>query len=529
MNLYYQHALKVIIYLGEEADGSEKVPALLDMIYARLFPALKSAYPSVALDSIPLPPPEILLALGILPTGAPEWNALGHLFQRPWWSRYWIIQELVLASKAELICGRWACDWDRFAIAIRVVSMHPKFALDEGGENKILEAVKRGERNFVNLQMLRKSVERSDISATVNILQGSQVPVTLQKIFPKWSLVDLLERCRQSQATNAQDYVYAMIGMSVEEATGKFQNILPSYDESVAGTFIRYARHMVDWGDSVKLLYSASSGRIRDADLPSWVPNWADRNPHATPLSPRFDGGVNYYYRAALDTQPFVKLSTVSDHMIIRGVVVDTITGVGPVTYRAPISGGFSVFERDLDVVAASVTALLRFLEQKGRDWDSDNVQETVWRTLCCDVDPLSGVKAPASTGDAFLSFLRWIPWWVGSQSERKGNSDPHTYIRMLLEGYVQLVEESSTFLKFAAPFCLERRVAITADGWCAQIPGGAQVGDVIFLPLGSAVPLVLRMDLDGYILQGECYVHGVMNGELMRRDGMTIEDITLV
>ena len=67
------------------------------------------------------------------------------------------------------------------------------------------------------------------------------------------------------------------------------------------------------------------------------------------------------------------------------------------------------------------------------------------------------------------------------------------------------------------------------ATGRLAQVPPSAAVGDVLCIPLGSAVPFVVRPVLDGYQLVGECYVHGLMKGEALHGEEFRVEDISLV
>jgi len=45
------------------------------------------------------------------PEGAPEWVALGHLLERPWFTRTWVIQEVALAARAEIVCGDATLIW----------------------------------------------------------------------------------------------------------------------------------------------------------------------------------------------------------------------------------------------------------------------------------------------------------------------------------------------------------------------------------------------------------------------------------
>jgi hypothetical protein len=46
--------------------------------------------------------------------------------------------------------------------------------------------------------------------------------------------------------------------------------------------------------------------------------------------------------------------------------------------------------------------------------------------------------------------------------------------------------------------------------------------GDVIAVLLGGTVPFLLREDGHNYRLIGDCYVHGIMDGELFTLDPKT-------
>jgi len=82
------------------------------------------------------------------------------------------------------------------------------------------------------------------------------------------------------------------------------------------------------------------------------------------------------------------------------------------------------------------------------------------------------------------------------------------------------------------------RRFAGTADRRIAAVPDAARYGDEIWVILGSETPHCLRrlphlenvdsMD-DSKIFQlvGECYVHGIMNGEMMEL-GLEVEQIRI-
>jgi Heterokaryon incompatibility protein (HET) len=50
----------------------------------------------------------------------PEWAALLSLMKRPWFGRRWVVQEMALAKKAFLHCGKDSVPWDDFADALRL-------------------------------------------------------------------------------------------------------------------------------------------------------------------------------------------------------------------------------------------------------------------------------------------------------------------------------------------------------------------------------------------------------------------------
>ena len=60
----------------------------------------------------------------------------------------------------------------------------------------------------------------------------------------------------------------------------------------------------------------------------------------------------------------------------------------------------------------------------------------------------------------------------------------------------------------------LYRRMITTKRGYIGLGPRMSQPGDSIFLVKGSRVPLILRPGESGWELIGDCYVHGIMQGE---------------
>ncbi|KAL2126938.1 hypothetical protein VTI74DRAFT_11589 [Chaetomium olivicolor] len=74
----------------------------------------------------------------------------------------------------------------------------------------------------------------------------------------------------------------------------------------------------------------------------------------------------------------------------------------------------------------------------------------------------------------------------------------------------------------------LYRSLFKTEEGWIEVCCETCQVGDEVWLLEGGTVPYVLRRRSGGdrcdeFVFRGECYVHGAMNGEVVKDDGKRV------
>ena len=70
------------------------------------------------------------------------------------------------------------------------------------------------------------------------------------------------------------------------------------------------------------------------------------------------------------------------------------------------------------------------------------------------------------------------------------------------------------------------RRFFITRLGYLGLAPNAAREGDLVCVLWGCSVPVVLRKEGDHYIFVGECYTHGVMDGEAIDMAAAHIFDV---
>jgi hypothetical protein len=64
---------------------------------------------------------------------------------------------------------------------------------------------------------------------------------------------------------------------------------------------------------------------------------------------------------------------------------------------------------------------------------------------------------------------------------------------------------------------------------WIGLAPMAAQVGDILVVLNGCSVPVVFRPGIDGrFQFVGECYIHGMMDGEAVENLGFFEEHLEL-
>jgi hypothetical protein len=61
---------------------------------------------------------------------------------------------------------------------------------------------------------------------------------------------------------------------------------------------------------------------------------------------------------------------------------------------------------------------------------------------------------------------------------------------------------------------CYQSKMFRTAKGYLGLGPEILKAGDIVAVIFGAKVPFILRPEGDHYLLVGDCYVHGVMQGE---------------
>ena len=134
-----------------------------------------------------------------------------------------------------------------------------------------------------------------------------------------------------------------------------------------------------------------------------------------------------------------------------------------------------------------------------------NKVPERLWRTLVADRGP-HGADAPSWYDRACLECLAHVD----------ENGDLNT---TLLKDMDRTASTMVTFLERVQRIIWNRVFFLTKAGnernaLFGLAPPKAETDDVVCIFYGCSVPVLIRPADDGFTFIGECYVHGMMDGE---------------
>ncbi|KAM5354050.1 hypothetical protein ACJ41O_000700 [Fusarium nematophilum] len=490
MQQIYSRAASVITWLGPAADDSDAAMLWIQRYGSAAHglgigttPELQLHPLLQALESDPgrLPSLQGLeeflrdISVQLAPSSGGVVTALSRLFARPYWSRIWVVQEIVHGRRVRFLCGGMAVSEEQLHHSLRLL------------------------RNFGQHQNL-KLVRHRDPDHSAAALTTLN-PINILKVrraagpFP---LVYLIRILRHFRATDPRDRIFALLSFATDAAAS---GLVPDYRKSCAEVYIE-ATFSVLANGFLDILSLCHQTHRTTAELPSWVPDFSasaaghgvplqhramDRRGGAVPvttvLQPRFSASGDVQGRCELvrpsPTEPLLPL------LLLQARFVDRVDRTG--TAWEQQQHGVQRWLRELRGFSASA--------EPGH----------VWRTAVADQEVRQGREKPRMSEGQ----LGKVHAALAGLDLDLSTSDPQqTLVSSELGDYVYQLQDVA---RGRRPFC-------TSGGRIGIGPGGMEKGDLLYVLVGSQVPHILRRDdAHGRMrLVGEAYAHGIMDGEAM-------------
>ncbi|KAK5077656.1 hypothetical protein LTR70_009550 [Exophiala xenobiotica] len=444
-------------------------------------------------------------------TSVQPWEALRLFFQRFWWERSWVIQEVCLAPATIVQCDEYVVRWHDVQLVGIAITQHASSL----GKAKDCEQT------------------TTAVWSTFSFLGSTAAAHHLMLLADgrrQYELTTLLPRIRRTWATDPRDKVYAVLGMCRDE-----DMIRPDYSLCVNDVYMQIAKRSIETTQSFRILAHC---RFPPHGLPSWVPDWLDRKASTRIDMPRNEPGVERreneirVYSASGQSKAVFRFEDHDRQLIANGAVLQELAFISTRHSYGESRNLSSSWGNDADILVhheslrkeeAGADAIFRDCRWL-REWaafQSDAKRDHPW------IDHIDWTYRVESSNDQFDK-----PIYLPSRE-----SLHKAYLKTLFVDVFMTDDGHEHRISAQQPEALQksrrivpeihtlrskgRAFAVSESGLFLLVPGEAQVGDSIAFVQGSEVPFILRPWRAGYLFIGECYVHGLMDGlawELMEK-----------
>ena len=198
------------------------------------------------------------------PISLQMWDDLGATIDRVYFSRAWILQEMILAPRLQFYCGSYEISSDELEkCAIFITQAEPV--------RRFLDS--RGKKFGASSQ----NADSTRFGQQVAMIFG------IRKKYVHEPVEGLLFLGRCFNATNAHDHAYSLLGLikerlNREESKTSLKLPTPDYGKLVKNTYLEFGRTFLHTTGDPRLLSHIEDASCRSINsLPSWIPDLSVR------------------------------------------------------------------------------------------------------------------------------------------------------------------------------------------------------------------------------------------------------------
>jgi hypothetical protein len=172
----------------------------------------------------------------------------------------------------------------------------------------------------------------------------------------------------------------------------------------------------------------------------------------------------------------------------------------------------------NLGALNTFVTVVCGMMKKRiNRYHGEEEIMVSALRNIACDLEMSSDEAAPTiqRLRREVVSDLQEI-LRQGNWHGKWGTSGDITNWFKNRAGFAQK-KDVQTFLQALCDISSDKCPFITCNGWLAMGPRCLKKGDFVTVVTGADVPYLIRLDRGHFRLVGEAYVHGVMDGQILK------------
>ncbi|KAK7212773.1 hypothetical protein V2G26_019951 [Clonostachys chloroleuca] len=415
-----------------------------------------------------------------------HFTALVKLFEREFWDRLWVVQEILNAQMVTVYCGNSSVSWEVLQGASIIFQQHEKDLRIQFPRGKT-----KGSRRGLSYAHVLSSCG----PASLELLRVSPEEEII-------SLLSVLRVCRPKLAAEPRDKVFGVLGILPAETSFHFP---PNYGSSLREVYTNVVDLILHTTRRLDVICEAIYFPVYTSSvkLPSWVPDWS-HIPSTAGL------GTSYGFSAASEVDaefqfmdaPHRSLLRISaiylDQVDMRGIAVGTFC---------------SVDDYLMAFLHWRAKLLSRYLSSEGKTYNMKKIDEAFCRTLCLRQEPSLNLRHSWTEicYHIFASLIR--------------DRLPHLRLDNELEKYLFIEQElapetSRMLIQENCASRMEGRCFFTTKRGLMGIGSGfMKDGDIICVPLGCKTPIIIRPEADSnqYRLIGDAYVDKYMDGKAVK------------
>jgi hypothetical protein len=455
-------------------------------------------------------------------------EAMHAILDRDWWYRVWVIQEFYFAKQVNLMCGSHTITldavWSNFTDEYRIMSLEiAHFCSNWISAFNISQANGNGLQAVKNQPEILSSIFKA-LRVTPNLVSHLHEFLNIKHFSARSKDTTFVFLGSRYLASDPRDYIYGLLGLPVFGLS-----VEVDYTMSVAETFTNATKQMFCYFEDCRLFCFLNqrlqfSDPDKVANLPSWSIDYSQiKRFQATCLSHTHDEATKHIFTVTGTNELSRFRTAIGDHnviwegsrMIIHAVYVDTlhklqedkacqqcsdsdVGGKGQLTQLRHGKGTSKHNHAEHQKSHGDMLPLLPAYEFLQHHFQEDTYIHTsepmnvaLLRTLLCDQETI----VPGELRYDRLTQL----------------NIPHEEV-----GLLNLLNNSDTATAVSIRYML-RAATTLHERFIANVAPEARPGDIIAVLAGGNVPYVLRpgTEIGEYELIGECYVHGIMDGEI--------------
>jgi hypothetical protein len=467
MTSIYKLAKSVAIWLGPEEDQSHLAMALLEGI-ANHQDSSEHIKGLIANENL-----------------RQDFAAIVSLFERDYWKRLWVVQEVFNAREIVVYCGERTVPWFVCKLASKAFWYH-KDDLDRHFPRGLsVEA----QKDFSLSQVLGYQGPNSIPDA--GVIKG----------LGDYPLLEVMCMCRRKLSADARDKVFGILGVLPEAVRMDFP---VNYSLSVKEVYVGVVDSILFTTERLDVICESIHypPHTSSANLLTWCPDWS----YVIETT-----GLRQLVRFSASGSTAAKYTFLDEprrrKLQIHAIYVDTVSAHG-------IAVGTLCTMADYLMAFLHWRAVL--LDIVGQEEESASTmrqrEDAFCRKLCLDQVP------PAwNSGDGWLKVTYHV--FASLIRERL----PKLRLDRELKNYMTedigiTAEERRSFLHQYFKRMMGRCFCLTKKRHMGLGTGFMTAGDIIVVPYGCSTPVILRAEgrHGEFRFVGDVYIHGFMKGEAL-------------